>query len=103
MPEQRWPGDCYRIYKQKTHMEILIMNVTSYTYYDKRFTMPQFLYVDADCDRKLLPNNVKEIMKKSKVARKVSYDVIQRQGKAVEEFFAAKHYLDGVSDMIEHS
>lgn len=84
-------------------MGILAMNVISYTYYDKRSTTPQFLYVDADCDKKLLPNNVKVIMKKSKAARKVSYDVIRRQGKAAEDLFATQHYLDGVSDMIEHS
>jgi len=79
------------------------MNVVSYEYRDKRSSMPQFLYVDADYDKTKLPSNVLEIIKKSKVIRYVDFSVIRRMGEKVESKFVIQHYFDGVADMVEHS
>jgi len=82
---------------------VCCMNVISYKYRDIRFTMPQFLYVDADYDKALFPSNVREIIEKSGHSNPIGIDVIQRMGKDATERFVSQHYLDGCADMIEHS
>jgi len=79
------------------------MKVVSYEYRDKRASRPQFLYVDADYDATLFPQNVREIIEKAGSPRSVSYEVIPKMGNAAEALFKLQHYLDSVFDMTEHS